>query len=397
MKNSVTGGRKKIMFCAQHPVAYHTGIYQEFTSDKRIDTFVAYYSRMGVDAYFEPEFGVKISKKIDLLDGHRYTVLKNIGTNAVSGFFSRINPSIVRTIIIEKPDLIIIHGYSTFTDILALITAGMFRIDIAMKGEAVLRNDQNPFKQLIKKVVLRFLFAAPKYFLYSCGANQKFWEAYGVDRKRCLPFFCAVDNNKYRTDYQNRIKQRYEIVSKCVPADYQTMIKILWVGRLTARKNPHALIKAMAEIGRKDALIIMAGDGDLKEDLQRCATKYDCPIMFTGFVDSSEIGYLYTISDIFVNSSQYDPSPKTVNEAMNYCLPLVVSKHIGTLNELLLENENGYSFDPNDAIQLSEKLARLIGDKEMRESMGKKSSEIINNYTYENNKDAVVDMVLNCK
>ena len=47
-------------------------------------------------------------------------------------------------------------------------------------------------------------------------------------------------------------------------------------------------------------------------------------------------------ADIYLQVSDYDPSPKSLNEAMNFELPIIATRMIGTCQDLVKENINGF-------------------------------------------------------
>ena len=76
-----------------------------------------------------------------------------------------------------------------------------------------------------------------------------------------------------------------------------------------------------------------------------------------------------------------DASPKALNEAMNFSLPIIVSDGVETANEMLNEGENGYLFRAGDVEDLKNKIEDAIMSKRLKE-MGKKSKEIVEKSGY---------------
>ena len=70
-----------------------------------------------------------------------------------------------------------------------------------------------------------------------------------------------------------------------------------------------------------------------------------------------------------VPSTEPEPFGMVALEAMASAKPVVAARH-GGLAEIVLHNETGLLFEPNDAQALAAALARLINDKALRESMG---------------------------
>jgi len=56
-------------------------------------------------------------------------------------------------------------------------------------------------------------------------------------------------------------------------------------------------------------------------------------------------------------------------EALASGLPIIVSR-VGGLREIVREGLNGFSFNPRDWRELSEKMLLLLEDQKLREEMG---------------------------
>jgi len=383
--NQIYYKKTKLFFVAQHPVDYHIGIYREFANNNSIETFVIYESRIGLEDFFENEFKTIIPKKNNLLDGYDYKIFKNYGTNAASGIFSRINPGIFLYILKNKPDYIIIHGYSTLTDLFLIFFSKLINIKIIIKGEAVIQNHANNMKEFVKKVLLKKILIYSNFVLYSSNKNKEFWRKYGCRLEKCIPFICSVDNDRFRKDYNLKKTVKNELINKIIPFEYINLIRILVVGRLTKRKNPIHLLKAVESSIKEKVLLIFVGSGEEKENIESYAKDKEIKILLAGFIENGNIGEYYAISDIFVNLSEYDPSPKTINEAMNYCLPIIASSSVGTLEEMVVNGYNGYSYKVGNIQELRERIILMISEKDNLKKMGENSNILVTEYNYAKN------------
>ncbi len=66
-------------------------------------------------------------------------------------------------------------------------------------------------------------------------------------------------------------------------------------------------------------------------------------VHLTGFINQSVIPKYYAIGDAFVMCSQEGETwGLSVNEAMNFALPIVVSDMVGCSEDLVEEGQNGY-------------------------------------------------------
>ena len=108
----------------------------------------------------------------------------------------------------------------------------------------------------------------------------------------------------------------------------------------------------------------MAGSGELEQELRQfCAEHALDNIVFTGFVNQSELPALYAASDVFVLPSEHEPWGLAVNEAMCASLPVVVSREVGCVADLVRDGVNGYTPAAGDIEGLARALRRLIEDE----------------------------------
>jgi len=104
--------------------------------------------------------------------------------------------------------------------------------------------------------------------------------------------------------------------------------------------------------------------------------------VFTGFINQLELPSLYAASDIFVLPSELDAWGLAVNEAMCAGLPVVVSREVGCVPDLVKAGINGYTPAAGDVDGLTRALLRLIEDEDLRRRQGKASLARIQQWGY---------------
>jgi len=92
----------------------------------------------------------------------------------------------------------------------------------------------------------------------------------------------------------------------------------------------------------------------------------------------------YSISDLFAVVSDYDASPKSLNEALNFELPVLVTDKVGTSFDLVKDFKNGFIVESRDVKLMSEKIDYLNKNRIIAKEMGKKSLPVSNDWTIEN-------------
>jgi glycosyltransferase involved in cell wall biosynthesis len=120
---------------------------------------------------------------------------------------------------------------------------------------------------------------------------------------------------------------------------------ILFVGRLEPLKGILLLIKVIKEINNPNIILIIVGDGPLKNKIQ----KYSF-VKYLGKIPNEELYKYYNTVDLFVLPSLYENSPMTILEA-KACGCKILASDVGDNKYNLSEKEIYYN-----NIELREKL-----------------------------------------
>jgi len=370
----------KLAIIAHHPVQYQAGIWREVNKIKKIESEVYYCEKIGVELSREPEFDVVWKWDIDLLSGYKSKFLKNINLSIFGRIFSRINYTLPFDLYRDNCSVILISGYEIITSWLALFSAKILGLKTVWRGEAILKNTDKDrsVKARIKKIILNMFFSQCDVVMFSCSANKDYLEYFGVEKRKLFPIYCSVDNDYFQNEkkkYTGKISE----IKKETGIDDDDFV-ILFVGRFTERKRLIDLIEAINNIQNQNIVLLFVGDGPLKNDMEKLSSKYIIKTIFTGFKNQSEISKYYIISNLFVIISDMDPSPKVLNEAMNFALPVIVSNMCGTASDLVIDN--GFIIETGDIDALADKIDYLNNNRELSKEMGSKSNDIVKNFSF---------------
>jgi len=145
--------------------------------------------------------------------------------------------------------------------------------------------------------------------------------------------------------------------------------KILYVGKDFKRKGGYVLLEAFREVRKKvkNTELIIVGPAQIKNlpEGARCE----------GFIaKQTEEGLerlltLYSEASIFVLPSLYEPFGIAFAEAMAHKLPCIGTNNCA-MPEIIDDGINGFIIDPNDSSSLADRMYTLLGDHELRASMG---------------------------
>jgi|GEM_PF-1959282 len=146
--------------------------------------------------------------------------------------------------------------------------------------------------------------------------------------------------------------------------------KILFASRLIDGKGADIFIKASA-IVRKNFTgklrFVMAGSGEMENDLIKLSTELNTEIEFAGSVE--DITPLMKSADIFVNATlmQSEGFPMSVAEAaFSGCL--IISSKAEWLEEVFTDRQDGFTFEKNDYKNLSEKILTALQDRDQSQN-----------------------------
>lgn len=140
----------------------------------------------------------------------------------------------------------------------------------------------------------------------------------------------------------------------------------LFMGRLSEQKGIAYLMLSARDVCQKipDARFIIAGEGHLKESLERFAFHLGMEdrISFPGFIPNEEIFSYYSAADVFVYPSLAEPFGISVLESLLSGTPVITTPSAGVL-EKIPGMECVLKADPQDSAELSRKIIKALEER----------------------------------
>lgn len=380
-----------ILVIAKHPVYYSVPIYRCLESDSRFNSRVLYLDDISLRRVFFKEFDDFYRPEYDHLSGYSSEFCTNIskllaGNSSLDSFFSHINPGIFIHIWKSNANYVLVHGYEKLSWWLVLLATVLSGKELVFRMEATDKPSSRQttlsiVRRFIRDMMLRVYLLPCDKILYSCGGNKAHLRRFAKTGSRFCFFPCAVDNEYHEKRYSDFSQARQE-ESRTSLEIYGEDFVIIFPARFTSRKRPFDLVDAVSKVRDKRIVILFVGDGPLRVELERRCRKESIRAIFTGFVQPMDMYRYYSISNLYVNSSEYDPSPKAMNEAMNYYMPIITSDMVGTATDLVDPEKNGYIYKCGDVCSLSSYISWLVQNRGAAKQMGHKSKEIVRNWNY---------------
>ncbi len=146
---------------------------------------------------------------------------------------------------------------------------------------------------------------------------------------------------------------------------------ILCIARLVEKKGVDLLIRATAELARKDAAVRVevVGDGPMRSQLEALVASLGLTqaVSFLGALTSPEVDAAFRRASMFVlpcridQSGDRDGMPTVLGEAMSRQLPLISTDLVG-IPELIRHGETGLLVPPDDHLALAAAVETLRND-----------------------------------
>lgn len=133
---------------------------------------------------------------------------------------------------------------------------------------------------------------------------------------------------------------------------------LLYVGRLVDLKNISRVIDAF-EQSVSDAILVIVGDGPLREELEDKASKVNKRIIFSGRFDGDGLYAWYNLASAFILASYQEPFGAVTNEALLAGCRVIISKRAGS--SCLVNEHNGELIDPMNVQGITDAIDRQLG------------------------------------
>lgn len=158
--------------------------------------------------------------------------------------------------------------------------------------------------------------------VFCIGRSSAKWYQYcGFDKRALVPFAYSVDTHQFAEHAKENVASN--------------ILRILFVGELTRRKNVRLLLNSMSHFSNSDfrgASLTIVGVGPEATNLKRQASALGLTgsVEFLGTIQNMLLGHLMSRHDVLVLPSEYDGWGAVVNEALHAGLYSIASNSCGS-------------------------------------------------------------------
>lgn len=270
----------------------------------------------------------------------------------------------------HDPSAVLVPGYYTLPAVVAAVWARVHdRESVLMTESTAADHRRSWWKESLKGLLIRGLFDSA---VYGGKAHLRYLDQLGFPTERARGCYDVVDNAGI-ADRVDAVRRSSSAAACSLPGTPF----FLYVGRLAPEKNVSTLLSAWLKYRKEGGNwpLVLVGDGPEKDRLlDRLKNEPHGPdVVFAGHQSASHLAPFYAFAGCFVLPSTREPWGLVVNEAMAAGLPVLVSSHCGSAEDLVLPGCNGFHFDPTQESQVRSLLHRMeqltVGDRrQMRDA-----------------------------
>ncbi len=263
-----------------------------------------------------------------------------------------------------------------------------------------------PVKTVVTIHDLSFLYF-PKEFLLKDLIQLKLWTKYSIKKANKIIAVSKTTKKDIIKNYNipeekiEVIYNGYEKISNTKSEKFTIKIQnkpyILYVGTIQPRKNINVLIEAFSKfklLYPEYQLIIAGKKGWLYKDIFKKVIDFgleDC-VFFTDYISENQLIFLYKNASCLVMPSLYEGFGMPLLEAMNFDCP-VISSYSSSLPEIA--GDAALYFDPNNYLDLVEKLKLLKENSDLKKDLIKKGKERIKQFSWKKTAEQTLDLIFN--
>lgn len=385
--------RYRVLFVASHAVQYQSPIFRRLATHPVLDIHVVYCTLKGAEAAHDPEFGAKIQWDIPLLDGYPWSEAPNRGSGKET-FLGLWNPGLWKLIRRGNYDAVVCYvSYTRASFWIARAAAKLSNSAFLFGTDAssLAPRDGRRWKIAVKKVLWPRLFRLADQVIVPSSASVQMMRELSIpgDRISLTPF--VVDNDWWIEHASRADRAAMRAQWRVSGRD----LVVLFCAKLQDWKRPLDLLRAFAKADLPDSVLIFAGEGPLRSQIDSEAAELGISsrVRILGFTNQGHLPAVYTAADLFVISSSYDPCPVVVCEAMLCGLPVLLSDEIRGRFDLVQAGITGEIYPCGNIDALASALKRLLSDRHRLSLLAANARARMKTWSPRENISATVDAI----
>ena len=383
--------RTKLAVISTHPIQYHSAWFRAIASRPELELLVYYCHQATPRDQADAGFGVEFEWDVPLLEGYRYSFLRNVAASPGHGRFGGFDTPEIKEIVGRREyDAVLINGWHYMSAWQAIWACWKSKVKMMVRGDSHLHTPRGMAKRAFKSLTYRRFIPRFDACLAAGQWSREYFLHYGARPERIFLVPHAIDGRRFQIEAEclgpRRLKLRKE-----KDLDENAAV-FMFSGKFIPKKRPMDFVYAIEMAVRRNPRIegLMVGDGPLRAECEDLVRERRVPIRFTGFLNQSQMTEAYVVSDALVLPSDGGETwGLVVNEAMACARPCIVSDRVGCGPDLVIPQETGSVFPLGDVEALASSMLELAANPERMISMGIDARSRLRNYSVETAVDGI--------
>ncbi|HEY6763817.1 MAG TPA: glycosyltransferase family 4 protein [Candidatus Sulfotelmatobacter sp.] len=383
----------RLAILSTHPIQYHSPWFRALGARPELNLRVYYCHQATSREQANAGFGVEFDWDVPLLEGYRYTFLKNIADSPGHGRFNGFDTPEIKEIIRRREyDAVLVNGWHYKSAWQAIWACWKSKVKVMARGDSHLHSPRGIAKRAVKSFAYRGFIPRFDACLAVGQWSREYFLHYGARPGSIFLVPHAIDNENFRNEAEILEPRRSELRKERNLGE--NAIVFAFSGKFIPKKRPMDFVCAIERAARRNPRIegLMVGDGPLYAECENFVRQRRIPVRFTGFLNQSQITKAYVVSDALVLPSDGGETwGLVVNEAMACARPCIVSDRVGCGPDLVIPRETGSIFPLGNVEALTNSMLELGTIPGRMVSMGIDARNRLANYSVETAVDGVIN------
>jgi glycosyltransferase involved in cell wall biosynthesis len=274
-----------------------------------------------------------------------------------------------------RPEVVCVNGWGVFGSRTMLAWCIRRRVPAVLMSESTAHDKR---RRWLVEVVKRRIVGLYSAALVGGSPHRSYLADLGFPPNRIFTGYDVVDNDHFSAGARDarQIPSLREELGVTRPY-------FLACSRFSEKKNLLRLIEAYASYRKSCAgpawMLVILGDGQLRGEMEALRRRLDLvpDVLMPGAKKYDELPAYYGLAGAFVHASTSEQWGLVVNEAMASGLPVIISERCGCAPDLVVNNQNGFTFDPFDTNRLADLMLQASSGAWDLQQMGEASRAII--------------------
>lgn len=385
---------RRIAIVSTHPIQYYAPWFALLAKEKDIELKVFYTFSQRQTDLFDNQFGQKIEWDIPLLEGYNFDFVLNTSSKPDLGNFWGVKcPALIEKIEVWEATHILIFGWNYHAH-LRVMRHFKNKIPVWFRGDSTLLDEKSGLKLILRRLFLKWVYSYVDYAFYVGTNNKKYFEVHGLKENQLLYTPHAIDNERFFDNAANQYEIKAKAWRRNLNIDEDSIV-ILFAGKFDQNKNPDFLINAIQAyngLSPQKIKLLLIGSGPLESKLNEMIVE-DENIQLLPFQNQSIMPVVYRLGNIYCMPSYRETWGLAINEAMACGIPIICSDNIGATIDLIINGQNGFTFNANNLESLISILKKMH-NTDVIKKMGKKSQDIIKNWSFKKITESIINQSL---